>query len=128
MLEGRTFVVRQRSADRACVEITVSDLGYALADELDEELEQAHRTLGRWGRVALVVDFHNVRWISSYALGSLLAIRNRLLAFGGSLELCAMRPEVYDVFVTTRLATILPIHSSVESAMGNDGGPEDTTR
>jgi anti-anti-sigma factor len=57
----------------------------------------------------LLLDFGNVAYLSSTALGLLLRLRKALHARGGRLTLCNLAPQVYEVFEVTRLHTLFDI-------------------
>jgi anti-anti-sigma factor len=78
------------------------DLDNVLADELD----------GPTGDLAgchLLLDFSNVALVGSEELGTLVGLSRRLRACGGRLTLFNLSPPVYEVFVITRLHTVLGI-------------------
>ncbi|HWE38786.1 MAG TPA: STAS domain-containing protein [Isosphaeraceae bacterium] len=63
------------------------------------------------GRTKLVLNFGDLRQMSSAALGKLLALRRKLDASKGALRLCHINPDIREVFEITKLVksfTILP--------------------
>jgi anti-sigma B factor antagonist len=78
----------------------------ARIERLGKELEQiASAPSGQ----KLMVDFENVRFISSAAISKLVVFEKRIRANGGKLRLSKMRPEVRDVFDLARLDTVFDI-------------------
>ena len=61
------------------------------------------------GSGPLVVDFGNVSYLTSTALGLLLRLRQRLQAGGRRLALCRLSPQVHEVFAATRLDAVFDI-------------------
>jgi anti-anti-sigma factor len=55
------------------------------------------------GRAWMVLDFGAVEFLSSAMLPALLSLRKVLLAQGGGLALCGLRPAVGEVFTITGL-------------------------
>ena len=53
----------------------------------------------------LVIDFQNIRYISSVAFRPLLNIRRKLNEVSGRLVLCGLSQVVGDVFYTTKLVS-----------------------
>jgi anti-anti-sigma factor len=53
----------------------------------------------------IVVDFRNVRYISSVAFGPLLALRRKLQGANGRLMVCGLSQMVGDIFYTTRMVS-----------------------
>jgi anti-anti-sigma factor len=56
-------------------------------------------------RSSIILDLHEVQYISNVFLSVLVAVRKQLLAAGGRLVLCNLAPQVLDVFLVTRLAS-----------------------
>jgi anti-anti-sigma factor len=53
----------------------------------------------------VVIDFQNIKYISSVAFRPLLSVRRKLHESGGRLILCGLSSVVGDVFYTTRLVS-----------------------
>jgi anti-anti-sigma factor len=71
-----------------------------LVGTLREELFQA---IDRAGATRVVLDFSNVRYVSSAGFQPLILLRRRLADAGGSLVLCGLSPVLGEVFRVTRL-------------------------
>jgi anti-sigma B factor antagonist len=67
----------------------------------------------------LLISFANVDHLSSAALGTLITIRTRIEAKKGQLALANIDPQIYEVFVITRLNKLFQIHETTEEAMKN---------
>lgn len=65
----------------------------------------------------LLISFANVEHLSSAALGTLITINNRIRARSGQLRLANIDPQIYEVFVITRLNKLFQIHETTEEAM-----------
>ncbi len=72
-------------------------------------------------RAPLLLDFGNVHYISSAALGTLVALHRGLRAAGRHLTLRNLRPEVYEVFAVTRLDQILDVRPAEPDGDGAEG-------
>ena len=68
------------------------------------------------GGVNLILDFCNVRFLSSAVLGLLMRISKRVYEHNGQLRLCNIDPKIYEIFKITRLTRIFDIYKDVESA------------
>jgi len=68
-------------------------------------------------RINLILDFGNVRFLSSAVLGLLIRISKRLYEREGQLKLCNINPKIYEVFKITRLTKTFDIYKDVDSAM-----------
>jgi anti-sigma B factor antagonist len=63
----------------------------------------------------LVVDLQDVRYLTSTALGKLVALHKRVKAAGGRLTLMGVGDHVYEVFRVTRLHEILDVRPRLAS-------------
>ena len=64
------------------------------------------------GAPELILDFDNVEYVASLALGTLIILHKRLAAAGRRLTLCNLRPLVREVFTTTSLDRLLNVRAS----------------
>lgn len=64
----------------------------------------------------LVISFSNVDHLSSAALGTLITIHNKVKAKGGQLRLSNIDPQIYEVFVITKLNKLFEIHEDTQKA------------
>jgi anti-sigma B factor antagonist len=102
---GDTTVVHFR--DRKIVEdLNIQELGQELLQLVETEKRQN-----------LVVNFSSVDFLSSAALGKLITLHNRIKARGGTLRLCSIRPEIYEVFVITKLNRLFDIREDEADAL-----------
>jgi anti-sigma B factor antagonist len=82
----------------------------ALQDSIMSVIEQAEH-------VSLILDFGNVRFLSSAVLGLLIRISKRVYERDGQLKLCNINSKIYDVFRITRLTKTFDIYKDVETAI-----------
>jgi len=68
------------------------------------------------GGLNLILDFCNVRFLSSAVLGLLIRISKRIYQREGQLRLCNINPKIYEIFKITRLTKIFDIYKDLESA------------
>ena len=86
--------------------------------------EELLALVGRLKPARLVVDFGNVSYLTSTALGLLLRLRQALSAWGGRLTLCQLHPRLYEVFEVTKLHTLFDIQGEAGgSGAGSGVGP-----
>ncbi len=81
----------------------------ALQESIMSVIEQA-------GRINLILDFCNVRFLSSAVLGLLIRISKKVYERDGQLRLCGINPKIYEIFRITRLTKIFDIYQDVKSA------------
>jgi len=68
-------------------------------------------------RTKIVLDFSDVEYLSSAALGKLITMDKKVKAAKGKLRLCGIRPEIYEVFVITKLNKLFNIHENQDKAL-----------
>jgi len=66
--------------------------------------------------INLILDFGNVRYLSSAVLGLLIRISKKVYESNGRLKLCSISSKIYEIFKITRLIRIFDIYEDVESA------------
>ena len=82
----------------------------ALQESIMSVIEQAER-------INLILDFGNVRFLSSAVLGLLIRVSKRIYEREGSLKLCSINPKIYEIFKITRLTKTFDIYKDAESAV-----------
>ena len=79
--------------------------------------EEISELIARADTPNLLLSFSNVDHLSSAALGTLITIHNRLKQKGGQLRLANIDPQIYEVFMITKLNKLFDIHESRDEAM-----------
>lgn len=69
------------------------------------------------GKRKLLLNFANVEYLSSAALGKLITLNKKVKAVSGQLKLCNIKPEIYEVFEITKLNKVLQIMKTEENAL-----------
>jgi anti-sigma B factor antagonist len=64
-----------------------------------------------------VVDFDQVTYLSSSALGMLISLQRRVAQRKAQLKLAGIRDDVMEVFQITKLDTVFDIYKDVDSAV-----------
>lgn len=67
----------------------------------------------------ILLDFTNVEHLSSAALGTLITINNAVKKQSGQLRLSNIDPQIYEVFVITKLNKLFQIHDDNEAALSS---------
>ncbi len=67
----------------------------------------------------LLISFENVDHLSSAALGTLITINNKIRGKDGQLRLANIDPQIYEVFVITKLNKLFQIHDTSDQAMAS---------
>ena len=107
--------------------ITVTDVGdVAVINFVDRKiLDEANiQEMGRElysliedQRQKLLLNFNNVEFLSSAALGKLISLDKKVKEANGQLRLSNIRPEIYEVFAITRLNKLFEIHDDEADAL-----------
>jgi anti-sigma B factor antagonist len=69
------------------------------------------------GHRRLLLDFAEVRFLSSVALGVLITLKHRVDAAGGQLKLCRLAPDLLELFRLTRMQELFAIHGDDREAL-----------
>ncbi len=85
-----------------------------LGDELYELIEGEARR-------KLVLDFSEVQFFSSAAIGKLISLNGKLKARSGVMKLCSLRPEILEVFRICRLDRVFDLRQDEADALTSFG-------
>ncbi|TFG74288.1 MAG: anti-sigma factor antagonist [Chrysiogenales bacterium] len=115
-MEGqKDVIVVSQQAGAHVVEFVVE----RLLDEVDiaRISEQLDLLIKQMDSPLLVLDFANVKYMSSSALGMLITLYKRICERNGRMALCTVRAEIYEVFTITKLSEVFQIYESRTTAM-----------
>ena len=87
--------VDKKILDEQNIQMMIGDDLFRLVDEL--------------GRRKLLLNFSNVEFMSSAALGKLIRLHQRLAQVGGKLVLCEISKTILEIFTLTKLDKMLKI-------------------
>jgi len=71
--------------------------------------------------VKLVLNFEGIRQLSSEAIGNLIILNRNLRNRRGTLKLCALEPDVWDLFLNARLNRVFEIYDTEANAVRSFG-------
>jgi anti-sigma B factor antagonist len=87
-------------------EANIAEIGQTLSNLIDEK-----------SAPKLLLDFSNVDHLSSAALGMLINANNKIKQKNGQLRLASIKPQIFEVFVITKLNKLFKIFpNKVEAA------------
>jgi anti-sigma B factor antagonist len=100
--------------------VEVEDIGdIAVVNFLEKKIldEQSIQMIGddlfrlvdELGRRKILLNFGNVEFLSSAALGKLITLHRKVQGVNGKLVLCKIAKDIYEVFKITKLDKILTI-------------------
>ena len=125
-----TVRIRSRLMAGAETHITVSQMNGVevvefvdrkILDELSiTELGDQLRTLAESApSIRLLLNFRNVEHLSSAALGMLITLDKLVKDNSGTLKLCNINQQIYELFNITRLNMLFAIHGTTEESLAN---------
>src|SRR5215475_29688 len=79
--------------------------------------EQLFSLVDEEGARKVLLNFSNVEYLSSAALGKLITLNKKLQGVGGRLILCNIHPQIYEVFEITRLNKLLNIRKDEQEGL-----------
>jgi len=79
--------------------------------------EQLFSLVEEEGRRNLLLNFGNVEYLSSAALGKLITLNKKLKDAGGRLILCNIDDNIYEVFEITKLDKFFKIMKDEQTAL-----------
>jgi anti-sigma B factor antagonist len=97
--------------------ITFNDSKIIDESEIQEFGQELYDLVEREGRKKIVLNFANVEFLSSAALGKLIGFDKRVKQHGAELMLSNIRPEIYEVFAITKLTKLFVIKDDEADAL-----------
>ena len=108
--------------------ITVEDVGdVAVVHFVDKKIldeqniqmigDDLFRLVDELGRRKILLNFGNVEFLSSAALGKLITMNRKVQAVRGKLVLCNIDPQIYEVFEITKLDRFFNIQKEEQAAL-----------
>jgi anti-sigma B factor antagonist len=94
--------------NRILDEANIADIGSTLKTMIEER-----------SNPKLLLDFSNVDHLSSAALGMLINTNNAIKQGNGQLRLSNIKPNIYEVFVITKLNKLFRIYPTRDEAMAS---------
>jgi anti-sigma B factor antagonist len=102
---GDVAVVQFR--DRKIMDATlIQQLGNELFGLVDKER-----------RKSILLNLAGVEFLSSAALSKLIVLDKKIKTAGGKLQLCSLKPEIFEIFAITRLAQLFAIKRTEQEAL-----------
>ena len=87
-------------------ELNIKDIGDELFDLVDTQ-----------NKTRLLLNFEQVEYLSSAALGKLITLNKKIRAVEGELRLCRIHPDIAEVFRITKLDKLFDICETEEEAL-----------
>lgn len=97
--------------------VTFADSKIIDEAEIQELGQELYDLVERDHRQKIVLNFANVEFLSSAALGKLIGFDKRVKQHGAELILSNIRPEIYEVFAITKLTKLFQIKDDEADAL-----------
>ena len=108
------MVLRTRQADDKLVVYLEGRMDVAVAQEVEEELA---RMIDYQGVRHMILNLEDLEHMSSSGFRACIGTLRKLDAVQGTLKLCNIRPEIYEVFAITRLNRLFDIKDDEADAL-----------
>lgn len=86
-------------------------------EDIQEVGDQLYGLVEQEGHRKLLLNFANVRYLSSAALGKLINLKRKLGAVKGTMKLSCIHPDLLEVFKITRLDQVFQIFDDEQAAL-----------
>ena len=86
-------------------------------EEIQELGQELYDLVERDNRSKILLNFSNVQFLSSAALGKLIGFEKRAKQHSAELILTNIRPEIYEVFAITKLTKLFEIKDDEADAL-----------
>jgi anti-sigma B factor antagonist len=97
--------------------VSFVDTKIVTEENIQEVGDQLYSLVEDEGHKELLLNFGNVQYLSSAALGKLINLKKKVGAVKGVLKLCCIHPDLLEVFKITRLDQVFQIHKDEQSAL-----------
>ena len=86
-------------------------------ENIQEVGDQLYSLVEDEGHKQLLLNFGNVMYLSSAALGKLINLKKKVGAAKGKLKLCCIHPDLLEVFRITKLDQVFEIYAEEQMAL-----------
>ena len=108
---------RQQIGEYMVIEFTTPSLMDPLV--LESTAQALYKLIDEEDKRKIIIDFEKVQYLSSQAIGIVLAMHKKLNALKNSkLILCSVGPKLMELIKLTRLDKMLTIKASQKEAVG----------
>ena len=112
----RAVISASRNIDGVTV-VSFVDTKIVTEENIQEVGDQLYSLVEDEGHKELLLNFGNVQYLSSAALGKLINLKKKVGAVKGKLKLCCIHPDLLEVFRITRLDQVFEIYAEEQAAL-----------
>jgi anti-sigma B factor antagonist len=84
-----------------------------------EAREPLYELMEKEGHKRIILNFQNVRFISSAPIGVLINLKKKAEAVGGKVKFCCLDPDLVDIFRITSVLQLFDIYDTEEDAIAS---------
>jgi anti-sigma B factor antagonist len=81
--------------------------------------EPLYELMEKEGHKRILLNFQNVRFISSAPIGVLINLNKKAQALGGKVKFCCLDPDIVDIFRHTSVLQLFDIYDTEEDAIAS---------
>ena len=108
--------LRLESIDGVTV-VSFVDTKIVTEENIQEVGDQLYSLVEDEGHTKILLNFGNVQYLSSAALGKLINLKKKVGVVKGKLKLCCIHPDLLEVFRITRLDQVFEIYTEEQAAL-----------
>jgi anti-sigma B factor antagonist len=97
--------------------VSFNDTKIVTEENIQEVGDQLYSLVEDDGYNKLLLNFGNVQYLSSAALGKLINLKKKVGAVKGKLKMCCIHPDLLEVFRITRLDQVFEIFADEQKAL-----------
>ena len=86
-------------------------------DALRLLLQELTALVAEEGRDRFLINLGSVEYLSSSAIGALIAVRKKARSRSGVVKLCNLQPDIHTMFTITRMDQLFDIETSEDDAL-----------
>ena len=101
--------------------VTFSDSSILDSTVIEQLGRDLYELTDKQNKQKIILDFTNVKFLSSQVLGVLLTLNKKSQAIKGTLVLCSMKPELKKIFTITNLDKLFKFYKDDGEALGSFG-------
>ena len=116
MSQGNRRALRTENIDGVTV-VSFMETKIVQDESIQEMGDQLYSLVEDEGHKQLLLNFGNVQFLSSAALGKLINLKKKVGAVKGKLKLCCIHKDLFEVFRITRLDQVFEIYDEEQEAL-----------
>jgi anti-sigma B factor antagonist len=101
--------------------VTLSDSSILDAATIDQLGKDLYHQVDVLNKQKLIVDFCNVKFLSSQVIGILITLNKKAAVVKGALAFCGLRPELMRIFTLTNLEKMFKFFPDDAAALKSFG-------